>query len=70
MGHLLGVDVVGTAYDNYPMGVNGSHPHFNQPDAPECQNRDCNATLEAGWEWCPYCGWHIDWDEVWKAAMS
>lgn len=50
--------------DNYPMGVNGSHPYFNQPDppdAPYCQNKECMEPLERHWEFCPYCAWHIDW---------
>lgn len=47
---------------NYPMGVNGSHDYFNWPDPPECLN--CTATLELEWEFCPYCGAHIDWDEL------
>jgi hypothetical protein len=47
---------------NYPDGVDGSHAYFNQPDPPECMNRDCMATLEPDWEFCPFCGWHIDWD--------
>lgn len=50
--------------NNYPDGVDGSHPYFNEPDPPECLNRDCLATLERDWEFCPYCGWHIDWDEI------
>ena len=48
--------------DNYPMGTNGSDAHFNEPNPPECPNRDCMATLEPDWEWCPFCGWHIDWE--------
>jgi predicted amidophosphoribosyltransferase len=47
---------------NYPMGVNGSHPYFNQPDAPECPK--CVADIEPDWEFCPYCGTHIDWAEI------
>lgn len=50
--------------DNYPLGTNGSDPYFNEPDPPECLNRDCMATLEREWEFCPHCGWHIDWDEI------
>ena len=59
-----------SAYSNYPSGVDGSHPYFNQPDPPECPNRDCMATLEPEWEWCPYCGWHIDWDEIERQASE
>ena len=47
---------------NYPMGVDGSHPYFNQPDPPECMNEKCCASLETDWEFCPFCGMHIDWD--------
>ena len=53
-----------SASDNYPMGTNGSNGHFNWQDAPECMNEHCMATLEPDWEFCPYCGWHIDWDEI------
>ena len=34
-----------SSYDNYPMGVNGSHDHFNQPDPPSepyCPNDECH----------------------------
>ena len=51
-----------SANDNYPMGVSGSHSYFNQPDPPECENKHCMATLEQEWEFCPYCGMHIDWE--------
>ncbi len=54
---------------NYPLGVDGTHPHFNEPDPPECQNRKCCATLEYEWEWCPYCGWHISWED-WDAKRG
>lgn len=50
--------------DNYPMGVNGSDPYFNQPDPPDspyCQNKECMEPLQYSWEFCPNCGWHIDW---------
>lgn len=48
--------------DNYPLGVNGSCDYFNEPDPPEC--RDCGATLETDWEYCPYCGEKIDWEAM------
>jgi len=54
---------------NYPDGVDGSHPYFNPPPVPECQNRDCMAELEFDWEFCPFCGWHIDW-ENWDAKRG
>ena len=57
------------AGSNYPMGVDGSHPHFNQPDQPECQDKHCMATLELDWEFCPFCGWHIEW-ENWDAERG
>lgn len=47
---------------NYPDGVDGSHAYFNEPNPPECMNSDCMADLETEWEFCPYCGMHIDWD--------
>lgn len=52
-----------TDTNNYPMGVNGSSTYFSQDDPPECLNKHCMATLETDWEFCPYCGWHINWDE-------
>ena len=48
--------------DNYGYGVDGTHPHFNEPDPPECANNKCMAQLEPDWEFCPYCGEHIDWE--------
>ncbi len=53
---------------NYPDGVDGTHPHFNPADPPECLNRDCMATLEPDWSFCPYCGWHIEWDAYTQAS--
>ena len=47
---------------NYPMGVNGSHDYFNQPDTPECPK--CYADISLDWDYCPYCGERIDWEEV------
>lgn len=44
-----------TSYDNYPMGVNGSHDYFNQPDRPEWP--ECGELPDRG-EWlCPTCEW-------------
>ena len=54
---------------NYPDGVDGSHDYFNEPDPPECPNRDCMTTLEPEWEFCPGCGWHIDWHS-WDAERG
>ena len=56
---------------NYPMGVNGSHDYFNQPDTPECPK--CYADISLDWEYCPYCGERIDWAEIngeewWKCS--
>lgn len=48
--------------NNYPMGVDGSHPYFNQPDPPECLN--CGFELEEDWRFCPHCGERIDWKEI------
>ena len=50
-------------WSNYPDGVSGGDDYFNEPDPPECMNRKCCATLEPDWEFCPFCGWHIDWDD-------
>ena len=49
---------------NYPDGVDGSHAYFNDDNPPECLNRDCMCTLEPDWEFCPSCGWHIDWGGI------
>lgn len=49
---------------NYPCGVDGSHAYFNDDNPPECLNSDCMCTLEPDWEFCPSCGWHIDWDAI------
>jgi tRNA(Ile2) C34 agmatinyltransferase TiaS len=48
--------------DNYPAGVNESHPHFNPPDPPECP--ECEEDMEmpggaADWV-CPKCGAEMD----------
>ena len=48
--------------DYYGYGVDGSHPYFNQPDPPECPR--CACRIEREWDWCPYCGTHIDWGDV------
>lgn len=41
--------------DNYPMGVNGSHRYFDQPDWPEWP--ECGELPDRG-EWlCPRCEW-------------
>ena len=56
---------------NYPDGVDGTHDYFNDPDPPECPNSDCMATLDPDWEWCPYCGTHIDGEDAdWYAEES
>lgn len=52
--------------DNYPMGVNGSHPYFNQPDPPECPH--CCCELMEEWHYCPMCGKPLDWDEIFGAV--
>ena len=46
-----------SANSNYPMGVDGSHPHFNAPDL-YCPI--CEADLESVWEFCPYCGANVE----------
>lgn len=51
---------------NYPMGVNGSHPYFNQPDPPQCPS--CAADLDPDWRFCPWCGERIPWDEYGEVA--
>lgn len=33
-------------------------------EAPVCMNRDCMAPLEYYWEFCPSCGWRIEWREI------
>lgn len=48
--------------DNYPDGVNGSHPYFNPPEPPECE--ECGAEIEYDeWKYCPFCGTKIRWNE-------
>lgn len=54
---------------NYPDGVDGSSDYFNEPNPPECPNRDCMCQLELDWEYCPGCGWHIDWG-AWDAKRG
>lgn len=53
--------------DNYKPGTHAYDPHapWNEPDAPECLNVECCATLDAEWTFCPYCGERIDWWTVW-----
>ena len=50
---------------NYPMGVNGSHDYFNQPDPPSepyCPNDECMEPIEhSWWNYCPNCGQEIGW---------
>lgn len=50
---------------NYPMGVDGTHPYFNQPDQqsdPYCPNDECMEPLtQWWWNYCPNCGHEIDW---------
>lgn len=45
---------------NYPMGVDGSHPYFNQPDPPICDNPKCYADLDWEWRYCPWCGKKVE----------
>ena len=52
--------------DNYPMGVNGSHWYFNQPDPPECPH--CCTELMEEWHYCPMCGKPLYWDEIYGAV--
>ena len=54
------------AYSNYPDGIDGSHPYFNQPDAPE-ETWECP---ECGYvasddemRYCPYCGIELQHEE-------
>ena len=46
--------------DNYPMGVNGSSDYFNKPDL-YCPT--CELDVEPAWEFCPWCGAHLEWEE-------
>ena len=54
-----------TDNSNYPPGTWYGDPRapWNSPDNPECMNSKCCASLELDWEFCPYCGRHIDWSE-------
>lgn len=53
-----------SANSNYPAGIWAGDPKapWNAPEPPECMNEKCCASLETEWEFCPYCGMHIDWD--------
>lgn len=43
------------AFSNYPLGVDGSHPYFDEPtDPPEC--RKCRRDVDPDWAYCPWCG--------------
>lgn len=46
------------ANSNYPMGVDGTHPHFDWPDPPECP--ECYAEVDADWLYCPWCGARLE----------
>lgn len=47
--------------DNYPMGVDGSHPYFNQDyDPPRCKR--CGMELDEEWSFCPWCGEKVEED--------
>jgi len=50
----------GLCTDNYPDGIDGTHPHFNPPNDPECQ---CGATLDWEWDYCPWCGEYVGHEE-------
>lgn len=43
---------------NYPMGVSGAHPYFNQPDEFFCPV--CERDVEPEWDFCPYCGANLE----------
>ena len=57
---------MGESNSNYPMGVDGSHDYFNQPDPPECPH--CCCELMEEWHYCPMCGKPLDWDEIYGAV--
>ena len=47
---------------NYPDGTWEGDPRapWNAPDDPECET--CYSQLSTDWEYCPFCGEHIDWE--------
>ena len=49
---------------NYPDTTYEYDPRapWNAPNDPECLNTRCCATLDADWNYCPYCGERIDWE--------
>ena len=53
---------------NYPLGVDGTHDYFNEPDPPECPR--CYTTLEADWNYCPSCGESIDWEQLMNGGVD
>ena len=40
--------------DNYPDGIDGSHPYFNTDDALYCD--ECGEELPDDYPYCPWCG--------------
>lgn len=46
-----------SANSNYPCGVDGSSDYFNQPEI-ICPG--CEVDMEPAWEFCPWCGTHLD----------
>ena len=53
-----------TLYDNYPDGVDGTHPYFNEPDQNVCNclMHKPMEEIDGTWNVCPWCGTPIDWD--------